>query len=225
MKFNIDRIAFIGRSFNEYMKIFDLNENCLKNRRILDCPSGASSFTAIASRKGYDVTASDILYGIAPDKLEERCERDVQKIRQSLSGIEDMFVWEYFKNPDELLKHRIVTYKTFISDYRKKIKNRYIKAELPGLPFKDNEFSLVLSSHFLFLYDDRLDYECHINSINEMLRVAEEIRIFPLVGLNGKKSVFVDKITEDCQHIGVQSEITKVPYEFMCSGNEMMKII
>ncbi|AZV43014.1 SAM-dependent methyltransferase [Peribacillus asahii] len=38
------------------------------------------------------------------------------------------------------------------------------------------------------MYADRLDYQFHIKMINELLRVTkEEIRIFPLIDLEGKR--------------------------------------
>jgi hypothetical protein len=189
-KFNIDKIVFIGRSYDEYMKMFDLDLNYLKEERILDCPAGASSFTAKLSNNGYNVMATDILYGIDPDALEKKCQADLSKVMQSLSGVEGMYIWNYFRTPDELKKHRMAAYQTFINHYWKEMGNKYIKSELPKLPFENNGFSLILSSHFLFLYDDRLSYEFHKNSIQEMLRISKEIRIFPLIGLNGKKSLF-----------------------------------
>lgn len=223
-KFNIDKIVVVGRSYEEYMKMFDLSLNYLKNKRILDCASGASSFTAELSTKGYDVIATDVLYDIDPDVLEEKCENDLLKVMETLSGVEDMYVWNYFKTPDELRKHRMATYQIFINHYQNERSNKYIKSKLPKLPFEDNEFSLVLSSHFLFLYDDRLSYEFHKDSIQEMLRISKEIRIFPLIGLNGKKSLFVDKIMNNLHNNKVNAEIIKVSYEFMKGGNEMMKI-
>ena len=223
-KFSIDKIVVVGRSYDEYMKMFNLSLNYLKNKRILDCAAGASSFTAELSTKGYNVIATDVLYDIDPDVLEEKCENDLSKVMQTLFGVEDMYVWNFFKTPDELRKHRMATYQTFIKHYKNERSNKYIKSGLPKLPFEDNEFFLVLSSHFLFLYDDRLSYEFHRDSIQEMLRISKEIRIFPLIGLNGKKSLFVDKIMDSLHNNKVEVEITKVSYEFMQGGNEMMKI-
>jgi len=143
-KFNIYNIVFLGRSYDEYMKMFDLSLDYLKNKRILDCASGASSFTAELSTKGYDVIATDVLYDIDPDVLEEKCENDLSKVMQTLFGVEDMYVWNYFKTPVELRKHRMATYQAFINHYRNDRSNKYIKSKLPKLPFEDNEFSLVI---------------------------------------------------------------------------------
>lgn len=224
-KFNIDDVVFIGRSYDEYMRMFDLNEGSLNGQKILDCAAGASSFTSKLLKNGYDAIAVDICYGINPDTLKKKCKNDIQNVVKTFSGVEDMYIWNYFKSLTELREHRIKTYQVFIEDYEKRIENKYIKAALPKLPFKNNEFSLILSSHFLFLYDDRLNYEFHKNTISEMLRVSsDEIRIFPLIGLNGKKSIFVDKIIKYILINKVDVEIIKVPYEFVRGGNEMLKI-
>jgi hypothetical protein len=45
---NLDRVVFIGRTFSEYMAMFDLHPSQLKGLRVLDCHSGTSSFIAEA---------------------------------------------------------------------------------------------------------------------------------------------------------------------------------
>jgi ubiquinone/menaquinone biosynthesis C-methylase UbiE len=97
---------------------------------------------------------------------------------------------------------------------------RYIAAELPNLPFKDNTFDLALCSHFLFLYSDHLDLDFHIKAIDEMLRVASEVRIFPVVDLNANRSVHLDAIMENFPNC----ELIKVNYEFQKGGNQMLLI-
>lgn len=223
-KFYIDKIAFIGRSYDEYMKMFDLDLNYLMNKKILDCAAGASSFTSEISNMGLNGIATDILYDNETDVLEKKFKNDLLKVLKAFSGVDDLYVWDYFKTPNKLRNHRIYTYQTFMNHYRKEKHSKYIKSELPKLPFKNSEFSLVLSSHFLFLYDDRLSYEFHKDSIQEMIRISKEIRIFPLVGFDGMKSSFVDKIIQFCFYNGAKVQILKVPYEFMRGGNEMMKI-
>lgn len=61
-KLDIDRIAFFGRAYTEYMDVFGLDNSMMKQGRILDCPAGASSFASEAHQFGLDVTACDIMY-------------------------------------------------------------------------------------------------------------------------------------------------------------------
>ena len=103
-------------------------------------------------------------------------------------------------------------------------KTHYIKADLNNLPFQDNTFSMVLCSHLLFVYDHRLDYKFHLNTIKEMIRVSSnEVRIYPLVKNRKLKSDFVECIIKDLPDMDIQ--IVKVDYEFRKGGNEMMRII
>lgn len=223
-KFKIKGPIFIGRSYQEYLKFFHLEHGCLENNRVLDCAAGASSFTAHMNRKGYDVIAVDILYHQDPGFLQRRCEEHLNALVEALSQMEGHFVWSFFQDMNQLREHRMKVCRDFSQDYRAGRGERYIKADLTSLPFKDNTFDLVLCSHLLFIYDHRLSYEFHLNSIKEMLRVAsKELRIYPLVKSKGEKSPFVKKIMEELQET-VKIEILKVDYEFRKGGDEMMKM-
>lgn len=104
-------------------------------------------------------------------------------------------------------------------------KERYVPVTLPSLPFKDAEFDILLSAHFLFMYSDRLDYQFHSTTINELLRVTkEEIRIFPLVDLEGKRYEHLDKLISYLADNGCTVEEVHVPYEFQAKANSMLKI-
>jgi len=95
---------------------------------------------------------------------------------------------------------------------------------LPNLPFEDKKFDLALSSHFLFLYSEHLDFEFHLNSILEMLRVSQEARIFPIVGLDNNYSPHLKNVIVSLEQRGYKSEILKTDYEFQKGANEMLKV-
>ncbi|MHA0858497.1 hypothetical protein [Paenibacillus sp. CMAA1364] len=65
----LSEIIFIGRTFDEYVRMFDLSNEDIRNHEILDAPSGACSFTAIANSRGGNVTAADIAYYHTGDEL------------------------------------------------------------------------------------------------------------------------------------------------------------
>ena len=213
---------FIGRSWAEYLKMFDLKRNDFVNGIILDCAAGASSFTAEMSKNGYDVIALDLLYDEDPDVLYDKYHKHMNVLLEGLSSV-DSFVWNFFSDIEDLKEKRDEAFREFIEDYRKNRKTHYIKADLNNIPFPDNSFSIVLCSHLLFIYDHRLDYKFHLNTIKEMLRVASnEVRIYPLVKNMGLKSDFVKCIIKDLQDVDIK--IVKVDYEFRKGANEMMRI-
>jgi ubiquinone/menaquinone biosynthesis C-methylase UbiE len=113
----------------------------------------------------------------------------------------------------------------FLVDYPTgKAEGRYIDAELPGLPFVDASFDLALCSHFLFLYTTQLGEAFHRAAIQEMCRVAAEVRIFPLLALGGSQSPLVDQTLAELSGQGIDVSIVDVPYEFQRGGDKMMRI-
>src|SRR5207253_3080347 len=97
-------------------------------------------------------------------------------------------------------------------------------AELPALPFAAKSFDVVLCSHFLFFYGDHLSLKFHKDAVDELCRVAREVRLFPLVSYNAKASPLVLPIIEHLQNSGRTVSIRKVPYEFQRGGNMMLTI-
>ncbi len=82
----------------------------------------------------------------------------------------------------------------FLTDYSAGLKEgRYIEAMLPSLQFEDKEFDIALCSHYHFLYSEHLSEDYHMQSIEELCRVASETRIFPLLELGTKKSRHVER--------------------------------
>jgi hypothetical protein len=192
---------FIGRTWKEYLRMFNLNLDDLIDGKVLDCAAGASSFKA--------------------DLLCDKCKEHMEVLVEGLASV-DSFIWSFFRDLEDLKEQRNQACSEFIMDY-KNHKNRYISADLTDLPFEEGTFKMVLCSHLLFIYDHRLDYEFHLKSIQEMLRVSSsELRIYPLVKNRGLKSEFVNHIIKDLPD--VQTEIVKVNYEFRKGGNEMLKL-
>src|SRR5262249_19334303 len=135
------------------------------------------------------------------------------------------FVWSSIRSIEELRDLRLSSMRTFLDDYPAgRLEGRYVSAELPRLPFADRSFDLALSSHFLFLYTEQFDELFHRASILEMGRVAEEVRVFPLLALGAVRSRHVDPIADDIRRHGFDVSIERVPYEFQKGGNQMMRI-
>lgn len=221
---NLKNIALIGRTFEEYCNMFDLDD-LSGNEIILDVASGVSSFCAEANKKGFNVTASDKIYSLSPYEIEQKCKQDLDMIIKQVPDITDFFVWNYFKDIESLKNQREKAYKLFIEDFRKYGNRRYVPVEYPATDFGSDQFDISLLSHFLFLYEEHLSYDFHKSTILELLRItSKEIRIFPIVNLKGKKSIYVELIKRDKDFGCFQISINRVGYEFMKNGNEMMVI-
>lgn len=225
MEINYKDIIPWGRSFDEYVKMFSLTPDDL-NLKILDCAGGPSSFNAEMNKRGKKVLSIDPIYNLSADDIEMRINETYDDVINQTRVNADKFIWQNISSVEELGCIRMATMKQFLDDFEQgKIERRYIYAELPLLPFNDKEFDIALSSHFLFLYSSNLSLNFHLKAINEMVRVAREIRIFPLVDVNADPSPYVEHIKKELVKKSHKVVIEKVDYEFQKGGNEMLRII
>ena len=223
-KLDLERIVFIGRTFEEYLDMFSLSTEELRGKKILDCPAGGCSFTAIGNKSGLNVTACDIAYYHSGEDLKNKGLQDIEHTMEHMEKAQENYKWDYFGDVSGLKKHRLNALQHCTNDM-KECNERYIPVTLPSLPFENEEFDLLLSAHFLFMYSDRLDYSFHLETLNELLRVTkEEIRIFPLVDLEGKRSKHLDQLISYLITCGYTVEEEMVPYEFQLNANSMLKI-
>ncbi|MDT3428615.1 hypothetical protein J2Z22_004208 [Paenibacillus forsythiae] len=224
-RLDLSRIVFIGRTFDEYMAMFGLAEEELKGRTILDCPGGACAFTARANTLGATAVSADIAYGYPVRSLAEKGLEDIAHAMAQLDKARAGFKWDYFSSVEELRANRTRALRECVSDMER-YPERYVPAVMPVLPFEDGRFDLTLSAHFLFMYGDRLDYDFHLKSLRELLRVTRsELRIYPLVDLSGKRYGQMDELLAEIAGDGCTTEEVQVPYEFQKGTGHMLKII
>lgn len=84
------------------------------------------------------------------------------------------------------------------------------------LPFEDDQFDLVLGSHFLFTHADGLDQDFHYRALVELHRVWErEVRVFPLLGQPGGSLHAMTRVLRSLLvGQGTETKICDLPYEF-----------
>jgi len=213
-----------GRSFDEYCRMFALEEPDLA-RRILGCGDGPASFNAVATRRGLTVTSCDPVYRWGVDDLRARIDQAYGEMLEQVRQNQDEFVWTSIPSVDELGRVRMAAMREFLADYPAGLREgRYVDAALPSLPFGDREFDLALCSHLLFLYSSQLGDAFHRAAILELGRVAREVRVFPLLALGSTPSPFVAGCAELLRASGYDVSIEPVPYEFQRGGNQMMRV-
>jgi hypothetical protein len=221
---DVEDVIVIGRTFDQYLRMFDLRPPDLQGRSILDCPAGAASFVATASEWAETAVGADLMYQLSPQELERRCEADYQKAVGLLETTDQILAEETYSSIETRKALLEESYERFIDDYATN-PERYVSAELPALPFDDDAFSLVLSAHFLFLYRDRLSYEFHLETLRELRRVAaDEVRVFPLIGMDTKRYPRLDDLIDALAAEGHTAAVESVPYESLKNGDEMLVI-
>jgi hypothetical protein len=222
--FELETAVPWGRSFQEYLCMFALDDADLRGS-ILGCGDGPASFNAVAASRGYRVVSADPIYRFSAAEIERRIDETAAEIAEQTKRNMHEFVWTHFKSVDELIEARLGAMREFLADYEDgKAAHRYVDASLPKLPFADDQFALALCSHLLFLYSVQHDADFHLESILELKRVAEEVRIFPLLELGAVPSRHLGDVTAALERLGLRVERRRVPYEFQKNGNEMLRI-
>jgi len=224
MAFHYDNVKPWGRSYKEYLQMFDLSPDDLK-LNILGIGDGPASFNATMASNGIKVISVDPIYQLSKNQIRDRINESFDDILAQTAKNTDKFRWTTISNLKELGEIRMSAMDIFLNDYdRGKIEGRYIFGSLPSLDFKNSAFDIIISSHLLFLYSNLLDLDFHIASISEMLRIAKEVRIFPILDANGEKSKHVIPLQTYLLNQGFNINFQKVNYEFQINGNECLII-
>jgi hypothetical protein len=225
MTFKLESVIPWGRSLEEYLRMFALTPDELP-LKILDCAGGPASFNAEMTRQGYDVISCDPIYQFSADEIAQRIQEIYQTMIDGAKATRDYFVWQDIQSPEHLGQIRMAAMQQFLKDLPLGIQQgRYITAELPVLPFDTKQFDLAVCSHFLFTYSDLLSQDFHLGSIQELCRVAVEVRIFPLLNnFSREVSPLLPLVMKELVAQGYNLEIKQVPYEFQKGGNQLLRV-
>lgn len=205
--------------------MFALSENDLQ-KRILGCGDGPASFNAeINSSEKRAVVSVDPIYCLTATEIALRIAETERPMMENVRANAATFRWRWFENPDALLRARRKAMSIFLEDYETgKKEKRYVPGALPNLDFPDDSFELCLCSHLLFLYSSQLTPEFHFRSVLELLRLAPEVRIFPLRDLDHDLSLHLEPVSRQLRESGFLTEIVPVEYEFIPEGNRMLRV-
>lgn len=221
---SIGQFLVSARDADEYRAMFALTDDDLTGR-VLDCPGGGASFTASACARGVDAVAVDPAYAAPPAALIAQLDAELARGAAWTQATAERYVWDFYGDPAAHARRRGESARVFAADLLTH-PERYVPASLPHLPFPDGSFDLVLSSHLLFTYADRLDDDWHRAALQEMARVSRgRVRVFPLVDQAGAPLTgLVERLMSEVSAAGVAATLRPVPFEFQRGAREMLEL-
>lgn len=173
---------------------------------------------------GGNVTAVDPVYERPSDEVAAMVGAEVARGSAWTVANIDRYRWDFYGDPDGHRRVRTDSARIFGADI---VANsaKYQSGALPELPFAEDAFDLVLCSHLLFTYSDRLDREFHRLAIVEMARVGRQVRIYPLVHQSGsdERDLVADLVTM-LPPRGLRASTVPVSYEFQRGAGEMLVV-
>ena len=220
---DLSKVVPWGRSLNEYKEIFSLSTSDL-GKKILGCGDGPACFNAELSCNGGNVISIDPIYQFNEEQIRTRIDEVYPQVMGQVSKNKNDYVWKSIRNIEDLGIVRRDAMETFLGDYEEGTESgRYVNASLPTLPFEDAKFELALCSHYLFLYSEHVNQEQHILSMRELCRVANEVRVYPLLSIgNNKQSPHLEPVVSALNDIGISVSLVPVEYEFQIGATEML---
>lgn len=218
-----EEIIVTSRSFAEYCAFFGLDEESLP-ARILDAAAGASSFIAEVSPLVERAVAVDPAYEDRETTL-ARARAGLAAGTQLVDAHSGHFVLDWYGSAERRAEMRHAALARFADDFEGRPEH-YVGSRLPALPFETDSFDLALCSHLLFTWATHLDEAFHRAALTELLRVAREVRVFPLaLQGTGAPVSFLDSLREAIERdLGASTEVVGVPYEFQRGVNQMLVI-
>lgn len=216
MPFSLDHVVFFGRTWEECLGMYALNEADLHGRSVLDCPGGPDGLVAGGLKRHIEITAVDPQYGDPVDVLSARGRTEIAASMKAWQQDPDVAF-----DPDIAAAFEAKKYEA-LDEFLEAMRiapTRFINASLPTLPFATASFDLVLSGHFLFLYaslqnggmldHDAFDLHFHIRSVHELIRVGREVRLFPTYTVHGerRRQPFVEPVMRSIQEAGHTADL------------------
>ncbi|MFB9326016.1 class I SAM-dependent methyltransferase [Paenibacillus aurantiacus] len=222
-------VAMTCRGFDEYMRMFDLNEAQISQGEVLDIAGGGSSFTAELCARGFQGMALDPRYGLPDaDAWIAEAREEIETSTAKLAALAGQFDWTYYGDIDRHREGRVSSLRKFADHLASPAgRSRYEAGALPELPFEDDRFSLVLCSHFLFLYADQFGPDFHERAVAEMIRVCAPggtVKIYPLLSLKWEPYPHLPHIMKAASRLGGTPELYRSALPFIPGSEQGLQI-
>lgn len=100
MGFTLDKVVLWGRSYEEYIAMFDLAEQ-EQILRILGCGDGPASFNAELTKRGGAVVSVDPIYAFTAKQIAGRIAETYDTIMQQMHENRAAYVWSKLGSVEE----------------------------------------------------------------------------------------------------------------------------
>ena len=83
---------------------------------------------------------------------------------------------------------------------------------------------LALFRLTIFLYSEHLTLNKHIESLKELCRVAKEVRVYPLLSLNGEISPHRNDVISLLESLTYSISLIDISYQFQRGATQMLVV-
>lgn len=213
-----------GHHVSEYKEMFDISDASLQ-ANLLEYGCGASAVNTELHQQGTTMVSIDPLFALSKPELIQKVTDGFDERAEQVLADQTQFNVDNYGGMDAFLASRRAGIDIFFADYNAGVEEGRYQALVDGaLPFDNFAFDLALSSHYLFANaaDDAVAY--HLETIQELARVAKEVRIFPLIERAGTPSVLLGPVLLGLQQANLGAEVREVSCALYPEGNAMLRV-
>ncbi|KTC73052.1 hypothetical protein Lbir_1104 [Legionella birminghamensis] len=220
----MSKLVLWGHHIDDYREMFDLGENDLKGR-ILEYGCGPSAFNLEVKPYTRSCISCDPLFSLDASTLKTKTSLVFEDMIAQVRQDHDKYNFADYGGLDGLIEKRRQGMNDFFSDFEQgKKEKRYQGIQNISLPFDSFYFDLALSSHYLFAGLDNQNLDFHMAVIQELTRVAKELRVFPLIDRFDNPSPLLGPVLLLLQQKNYGVEVRTVPYHLQDKGNVMLRV-
>lgn len=208
--------------FSDYNQMYDLTAVDFK-KKILDFSAGISSFNAQAHAQHYSVISLDAAYHFSAAQMKAHAQQLLQTVIAQLKEEPLRLQNASSAQLQQVMARWEKTQNVFLKDYETgRLEKRYQPIVLPTLPFATQEFQLALCTNFIFHH--AFSQKKIQTVLQELARVADEVRVFPLLNSSGKMPDELGPLMLYFQQKKYGIEVREVAYHTLKGGNAMLRI-
>ena len=218
-----NKLVLWGQHLDEYRDMFDLSKANF-NSRILEYGCGPTAINAELHLENNCIVSCDPLFALNAEVLAAKVEGIIEDRIVRAKQRQAEFDLSRYGGFEQFIAYRREGLNAFFADYvQGKMAHRYQSMPDGKLPFTDFNFDLALCSNYLFADPDDQDVEFCLYVISELVRVAKEVRIYPLDHL-GQISTMLGPVLLGLQQQNLGVEVKEVHYPSPSSAGAMLKV-
>ncbi|MDF1645853.1 MAG: hypothetical protein P1U61_02575 [Legionellaceae bacterium] len=214
-----------GHHVSEYQEMFDVSGKMF-TQNLLEYGCGPSAVNAeLHAAHHTNIVSVDPLFEYPKLQLEREVMQAFDERVAEVHKDPSQFNVACYGGMDAFLESRRAGMHLFFKDYERGVfEGRYKALSGIQLPVDDFTFDLALSSHYLFVGSNEQSVDFHLKTIRELVRVAKEVRIFPLVEREGEPSALLGPVLLGLQQANLGAEVREVSCALYPEGNAMLRV-
>lgn len=216
--------VLMGHSLADYQRMFGLNDADL-HANLLEYCCGVTAVNAELHAQQLSMVSCDPLFSLDKDSLSKRVHSGFEEAVQKLKADSSNYHFKHYGNLEALIEKRREGLTEFFADYDiGKQESRYLPMSDPHLPFADFTFDFALSAFYLFVTPEQQTVEFQLQTIQELARVAKEVRIFPLADVAGQPSSVLGPVLLGLHQRNFGVEIREVDEHLYKGSHAMLRV-